>query len=278
MSAEPGNERRGARIRMDAIAVSREIVIPDDETSIAGWTLLSPTEPQKTAIYVCSFNYKLEKVVQFKRIELDTVSSIQTGEYILSSTTPLSRDPNQNYGFLLFYNADRESIRLNSGSIDNQGLNDFFLSPDLPSSGPTTAGTHEAAEADRPQQAFLAFKAVRYNILGEVPEYDEKTCREQVQDITDMIAEACGRIEDDHFVVYHPIIRCVSGWDIYRALDSLGRKYIVSKRPRTQTVSSQRWDLKSSRRFGCKIIITTLLLSYTHNTYAPIRIINMTHP
>lgn len=63
MSAEPGFERRWAKIRSDAstflifsffffwlivltqnvVDISSEIVIADDETRIAGWTLLSPT-------------------------------------------------------------------------------------------------------------------------------------------------------------------------------------------------------------------------------------------
>lgn len=74
MSAEPGMERRWAKIRMDAsklllsvwitcarmclidnarsctiviVEISSAIVIADDEIRLGGWTLLSPNEPQK---------------------------------------------------------------------------------------------------------------------------------------------------------------------------------------------------------------------------------------
>ncbi|KAI9495075.1 SacI homology domain-containing protein [Zychaea mexicana] len=247
MSAEPGVERRWVKVRMDAIEVSSEIVIEDNENKFAGWTLLSPNEPLKRrakkfeekvvlltdkALYVCSYNYNLEKVVQFKRIPLDTITSIQVGEYILSSTTPVSRDVDQNYGFLLFYDSNRELTRLNTGSIWNQSLDDLNISSTNVSSKTATAenshyrsGRHsslssssssscsdnedEAKEVEgiNDRQAFLAFKGVRYNVLGELSEEEIKSCREQVLDITKQIAAVCGRENDQKFLVHKPVIR-----------------------------------------------------------------------
>ncbi|KAI8148334.1 SacI homology domain-containing protein [Fennellomyces sp. T-0311] len=246
MSAEPGVERRMVKIRMDAIAVSSEIVIEDNETRMGGWTLLSPNEPQKRrakkfeekvvlltekALYICSYNYNLEKVVQFKRIPLDTITSIQVGEYILSSMTPISRDIDQNYGFLLFYDAQRELIRLNTGSIRNQSLGDLNIgsSAQLPtgekaSSSSSSNTNDDSSDEDDDGKTFLAFKAVRYNRLGELPEEDIKSCREQVIDITQLIASTCKRENDEQFLVQKPVISIEQAEDTDGIFKKMGLK------------------------------------------------------
>ncbi|KAI9253408.1 SacI homology domain-containing protein [Phascolomyces articulosus] len=277
MSAEPGVERRMAKIRMDAIEVSSAIVIEDDESKIAGWTLLSPNELQKrrakkfeekvvllteAALYICSYNYNLEKVVQFKRIPLDTITSIQVGEYILSSTTPASRDVDQNYGFLLYYDSNRELIRLNTGSIRNQSLGDLNISstttihkeetrnhPPTSSSSSSTrsSNSHEESVDDdneqeevtqekennkknshhhhhHHQQTFVAFKGVRYNVLGELSEEEIKSVREQILDMTDQIVLVCGRKNDQHFLVQKPVISLEQAEDTDGIFKKMGLK------------------------------------------------------
>ncbi|KAI7876524.1 hypothetical protein K492DRAFT_198421 [Lichtheimia hyalospora FSU 10163] len=238
MSAEPGMERRWAKIRMDAIEISSAIVIADDELRLGGWTLLSPNEPQKRrakkfeekvvllttkALYVCSYNYKLEKVVQFRRIELHMLLGIQTGEYILSSTTPQSRDIEQNYGFLLYYDADHELTRMNTGSIRNQNLGDLNIGNSsrnsnqekTPSSSGSTAeeddqendssDSEDSSDKEEDERMFLAFKAVRYNVLGELSD-EQQSCRKQVQEIAYQISKACDQEKDPQFLYDKPII------------------------------------------------------------------------
>ncbi|KAI7873046.1 SacI homology domain-containing protein [Spinellus fusiger] len=232
MSAEPGIERRWAKIRSGAVDISSEIVIADDEVKIAGWTLLSPGEVQKLtakkfeekvvlltekALYVCSYNYNLEKVIQFKRIVLKTILRLQMGEYILSSLTPTSRRHDQNYGFRLFYRANGEVVRWNTGSIQNQNLGDLNIEPHEPGSATKSdvKGEHNHS-SDSPdseetsnmdQGMWIAFKAVRYNKLGELSEDKVLNCRDQVKEIVEKIAKACGySLEDDRFVVQKPVI------------------------------------------------------------------------
>ncbi|KAG1049124.1 hypothetical protein G6F43_008533 [Rhizopus delemar] len=190
MSAEPGVERRWEKIRSDAIETSSQIVIADDETKIAGWTLLSPTEPSKI-----SYNYSLEKVVQFRRLELGTIKSIQMGEYILSSLTMASRDEEQNYGFIIDYSTNGETTRWNTGSILNQVLDDLSLEN----------GEDEGLEST--DHCLAIFKAVRYNVLGELDGKVE-TCKKQVENIVKSIAIATGNTpEDPEFITNEPIIR-----------------------------------------------------------------------
>ncbi|KAL0096044.1 SacI homology domain-containing protein [Phycomyces blakesleeanus] len=232
MSAEPGIERRWAKIRSDAVEISSEIVIADDEVKISGWTLLSPVETQKRnakkfeekvvlltekAIYVCSYNYNLEKVVQFKRISLDTIIHLQIGEYILSSLSPTSRRPDQNYGFLLFYRANGEIVRWNTGSIRNQSLGDLNIDSNETNSRGDSGRRHDSDDNSSDSSdsdsdgddgnAFVAFKAVRYNALGELPEDKVLNCRDQVRKIVSEIADACGHsTKDERFVEHKPII------------------------------------------------------------------------
>lgn len=236
MSAEPGIERRWAKIRSDAIEISSEIVIADDEHRINGWTLLSPaTENKKQsksakefeekvvlltekALYVCSYNYSLEKVVQFQRLDLDTIMSIQMGEYILSSLTPASRSEDQNYGIILNYSTEGELMRWNTGSIRNQSLGDLNIQLENGNKVTTIAenesdSSSEESENDELRQAeaelghnTIILKAVRYNILGEL-DGEEESCKQQIQDIVKAIAAATGHSENDkQFVIQKPII------------------------------------------------------------------------
>lgn len=175
------------------------------------------------ALYVCSYNYKLEKVVQFRRIELHMLLGIQTGEYILSSTTPQSRDIEQNYGFLLYYDADHELTRMNTGSIRNQNLGDLNIGntnsqnsnnhPEKSSSTSSDSASEDNDSSDdsdkeEDERMFLAFKAVRYNVLGELSD-EQQSCRKQVQEIAYQISKACDREKDPQFMYDKPIIRYV---------------------------------------------------------------------
>ncbi|KAL1930212.1 hypothetical protein VTP01DRAFT_1366 [Rhizomucor pusillus] len=227
MSAEPGVERRWAKMRQDAIRISSEIVIADDEQRTAGWTLMSPNEPQKRrskkfdekvvlitakALYVCSYNYALEKVVQFKRISLDTIRSLQEGEYFLSALPPASRLAEENYGFLVFYNADNEMTRVNTGSMRSDSFariggqredKDEYGEEEETSSG--SSSDSEVDDEDERNGHFLAFRAIQYSVLGELSGDQVKTCREQVQEIVAKLAEACGQ-NKERFVIHKAII------------------------------------------------------------------------
>lgn len=69
-------------------------MLSDGEQRIAGWVLLSPEDRNvkltpkleekvllltKVAIYVVSFNYALEKVNNFTRVPLASLTSVQKG-------------------------------------------------------------------------------------------------------------------------------------------------------------------------------------------------------
>ncbi|KAG9287678.1 hypothetical protein G9A89_000090 [Geosiphon pyriformis] len=165
--SEPGDADRWAKVRASAIETSSEIVIVDNEDKINGWTFLSPVEANarrgkayeekvvlltNKALYVCTFHYRLEKVIQFKRIGLSEITLIEKGEYILSTLHPSCTSPNDNYGFLIHYRAAGESSRVNSGSLQNATL-------------------AEDEVHDKTEMRFIAFKAFRSNLAGEATKF-----------------------------------------------------------------------------------------------------------
>jgi len=107
-------------------------VLSDGELRIAGWTLLSPEgrnvklSPKleekvllltKVALYVVSFNYSLEKVNEFTRIPLKSITSIEKGAYILSALQEAGRDATENAGFVINFSPVDEDRRYSTYSI-----------------------------------------------------------------------------------------------------------------------------------------------------------------
>ncbi|RIA88134.1 SacI homology domain-containing protein [Glomus cerebriforme] len=219
-ASQPGDSERWAKVRATAIEISSSIVIIDNEEKINGWTFLSPTEPNtlrgksyeekvllltKKALYVCTFHYRLEKVMQFKRIGLGEITSIEKGEYILSTLYPSCVSIEDNYGFIVYYRASGESSRINSGSMRN---NNNYKANDNDSNNNSEA------------KKLMAFKAFRSNLVGEATKFDGgsggvvsgekgKTSQQMVNEVVEEIVKACwdiGNAEDVGFVIERPII------------------------------------------------------------------------
>jgi hypothetical protein len=124
-----------SRIRAAAIETSSARVLSDGEVRVAGWTLLSPAQRNvrlspkleekvllltKMALYVVSFNYSLEKVNEFTRIPLKSITSIEKGAYILSALQEAGRDPAENAGFVVNFSPADEDRRYSTYSIRNR--------------------------------------------------------------------------------------------------------------------------------------------------------------
>lgn len=125
------------------------------------------------------------------------ITSVQVGVYILSSLTPASRNEEQNYGFIINHLTNGELVRWNTGSILNQNLGDLNIENDK----------EEEENTEASDTSFIAFKAVRYNVLGEL---DGKvdSCKKQIETIVQAICTASGHTPDDtDFIIHEPIIR-----------------------------------------------------------------------
>ncbi|KAI8063476.1 SacI homology domain-containing protein [Gongronella butleri] len=239
---EPGMDSWLNKIRQDAIDVSAQIVIADDETLKHGWTLLVPKETASgkellkrfeekvvllttKALYVCSYNYQLEKVMQFKRIDLATIESIRAGEYILSTLSAETRNPDLHYGFRIFYNEHGLLMRWNTGSLVNKNLHDLSMQPfpvndddddDDASSVLSADSAASDSSSEPPMDASMAalYRDMDHITFKAVPRYtaaSEDTdrvvnARQHIEAIVQIIMEQCKKSEQAKFLNYSPII------------------------------------------------------------------------
>ena len=133
MSQDPGVSVQ--RVRANAIETSSKIVIADQsEDLIGGWTLLSPREQNtvKTfleemillvtdkAIYRVNFDFNMEKVASFERIDLRSITGIIRGTYITSTLTAAQVDESRNVGLVIKYRPGKEDYaRVNTRSLSS---------------------------------------------------------------------------------------------------------------------------------------------------------------
>ena len=134
MSRDPGFSMQ--KVRANAIETSSKIVIADQsEDIVGGWTLLSPREQntvktfpfQETvllvtdiALYRVSFDFNIEKVSSFERIDLRSITGIIRGTYITSTLTAAQVDESRNVGLVIKYRPGKEDIaRVNTRSLSS---------------------------------------------------------------------------------------------------------------------------------------------------------------
>ncbi|XXH03499.1 hypothetical protein Hte_009904 [Hypoxylon texense] len=134
MSKDPGVSM--SKMREQAIETSQKIAIEDDkEDFIGGWTLLSPHTSDTvkslpieevvllltdTALYLCRFDWKLDKVSSFERVDLAHIVSIKVGTYITSTISPAEADESKNVGIVITYEPGKFDIkRTNTRSLSS---------------------------------------------------------------------------------------------------------------------------------------------------------------
>ncbi|KAL8733152.1 MAG: hypothetical protein Q9166_002344 [cf. Caloplaca sp. 2 TL-2023] len=132
MSNDPAISMR--KVRANAIDTSSKIVIAEQcEDLIGGWTLLSPQEPNTVrtfpfeeiillltdaALYAVRFDWNVEKVSSFERVDLRSVMGIVRGTYITSTLTATQTDETKNVGLVIKYRPGKEDIaRVNTRSL-----------------------------------------------------------------------------------------------------------------------------------------------------------------
>ena len=139
------------KMREQAIELSQKRVVADEaEEFVGGWTLLAPRVPRAgpdsaraaaaalaaapvtgpleevvllltdAALYLCRFDWNLDKVSSFERVELAHVEGIRFGAYITATNTPAQTDENRNVGFVVSYSpGSRDITRVNTRSLSS---------------------------------------------------------------------------------------------------------------------------------------------------------------
>ncbi|KAF2969554.1 hypothetical protein GQX73_g3979 [Xylaria multiplex] len=125
-----------SKMRELAIETSQKIAIEDDkEDFIGGWTLLSPPISDTikaipfeevvflltdVALYLCRFDWSLDKVSSFERVDLAHVIGIQVGTYITSTISPVDADEAKNVGIVVTYEPGKTDVkRTNTRSLSS---------------------------------------------------------------------------------------------------------------------------------------------------------------
>ncbi|EDN94383.1 hypothetical protein SS1G_10256 [Sclerotinia sclerotiorum 1980 UF-70] len=132
MSGDPGISMQ--KMRQQAIDVSQKLVVADDgEEFIGGWTFLTPQVPNTiksrpfeesvllltdAALYMCHFDWNIEKVSSFVRVGLNQVVGLKFGTYITSTLSQAQADEQRNVGIVVTYRAgSNDIIRVNTRSM-----------------------------------------------------------------------------------------------------------------------------------------------------------------
>ncbi|KAK4154591.1 SacI homology domain-containing protein [Chaetomidium leptoderma] len=140
-------------MRQQAIELCQKRVIADeDEEFIGGWAMLTPNVPDTVrgasleeavllltdvALYLCRFDWNLDKVSSFERVDLAHVQKIKFGTYITSAISAAQMDDMRNVGLVIEYKPGLTDItRVNTRSLSSM------------SGAPKAHGSDEAATQD----------------------------------------------------------------------------------------------------------------------------------
>lgn len=167
------------KMREQAIDLcQRRVVADESEEFVGGWTLLSPHDAgvslmappfeevvlllTDAALYLCRFDWNLEKLSTFERVELAHVEQIKVGTYVLSTVSPLQTDEARNVGFVVSYRPGRDDVlRINTRTLSSMLVGEGDGRPAtanlLPSSFAELLGRRQP---ERPPSKRIAFKAL----------------------------------------------------------------------------------------------------------------------
>ena len=126
-----------SKMREQAIDMCQRQLAGEDEDFISGWTLLAPnantTSPVSsdpmdevvllltdTALYICHFDWNMDKISSFERVDLAHVVCIRAGTYVSSTLTAQQMDETRNVGLVIEYVPGKNDVkRVNTRSLSS---------------------------------------------------------------------------------------------------------------------------------------------------------------
>ncbi|KAM0285624.1 hypothetical protein ACHAQH_001330 [Verticillium albo-atrum] len=193
------------KMRESAIELCQKRVISDQkEEFVGGWVMLSPPTSDAVksqtpfeevillltdaALYLCRFDWKLDKVSSFERVDLAHVVGIRFGTYITSTVSPGHTDESKNIGFVVSYQPGKTDIqRTNTRTLSSNFVKRLGQADEEQSDTPagdesaTPSGLMGLLSGNRPKPQApirrLAFKAPYTQssaaVTGEGPRLSE---------------------------------------------------------------------------------------------------------
>ncbi|KAH6636809.1 SacI homology domain-containing protein [Chaetomium tenue] len=123
-------------MRQQAIELCHKRVVADEhEEFVGGWAMLTPNVSDTVrsasleeavllltdmALYLCRFDWNLDKVSSFERVDLAHIQKIKFGTYITSTISPAQLDDMRNVGLVVEYKPGLTDItRVNTRSLSS---------------------------------------------------------------------------------------------------------------------------------------------------------------
>ncbi|KAH9818988.1 SacI homology domain-containing protein [Melampsora americana] len=189
---DPGQLLRLSKVRSIAIETASQYVLPEGESKISGWSLLTPLQPNTKqcpegliervvllsdqAIYVVHYDFGLQKVEEFTRIGLDDIIKIEKGVYITSVLEESEKDEKENYGFIIYYDL-MGMKKKKTDSLGNEELNEI---------------SNESEEMI--VERMISFKVIKSSITQNQP--NEKNCEEIGLEILNLMESVNETLKD----------------------------------------------------------------------------------
>lgn len=165
------------RMRERAVELCQKRVVADvNEEFHGGWVLISPNTANvlkswpmeetvllltDAALYLCRFDWDLDKVSSFERVTLASITNIKIGTYITSTISQAHMNETRNVGFVVSYQPGKSDVRRrNTRTLSTKDAPKFTATGE-PLPAPTGfAGLFSGANASKePAIRKLAFKA-----------------------------------------------------------------------------------------------------------------------
>ncbi|KND86666.1 Phosphatidylinositide phosphatase SAC2 [Tolypocladium ophioglossoides CBS 100239] len=127
-----------SKMRERAVELCQKRVVADVSEEVhGGWVLISPNTANvvkswpmeevvllltNAALYLCRFDWDLDKVSSFERVHLGNVTHIKFGTYITSTIAPSHMDEMRNVGFVVEYQPGKSNVRrTNTRTLSTRG-------------------------------------------------------------------------------------------------------------------------------------------------------------
>jgi hypothetical protein len=162
------------KMREQAIELCQRRVIADEkEEFMGGWALLSPhtSDTVKSlpieevvllltdvALYLCRFDWNLDKVSSFERVDLAHVVGIKFGTYVTSTVSPAHMDELKNVGLVISYQPGKNDVtRTNTRTLSSLAGKSKTSQTSRP--GGLVGGLFSGGRAQGPAVRKIALKA-----------------------------------------------------------------------------------------------------------------------
>ncbi|KFY35911.1 hypothetical protein V494_05495 [Pseudogymnoascus sp. VKM F-4513 (FW-928)] len=206
MTADPSVSL--ARTRQRGIEISHKLVVADtSEELLGGWAFLTPHEANTVkghmeesvllltdaALYACRFDWNMEKVESFERVDLRHVTGVKWGPYVTATLTRAQCDERKNVGMVVKYRAGAHDItRVNTRSLSTVASREIL---DGVAAGEALDKEHAAGEKGGKQgeERIIALKALQARTAA-VGDGGASAAPVSEEELVRSVAEEIGRV------------------------------------------------------------------------------------